>query len=125
MKRRTALFAAVILAAHPVLAQDAPEPGDHYAAEASENLVQAQANFTEYNARMAAVLAKDSMTANDMEEIHQMTYTLEAALARIIEEATALAALLERVHHASEMAREPLLRPLATDYLTIAKHIVP
>ncbi len=122
MKRRTALFVTAILSAYPAFAQDTV---DHYAPEASETLAQAQANLSDYNARMAAILAKETMTGNDMEDIHQLTYTLEVALAKIISEATDLAVVLERVHHASEMSNVERLRGLATEYLTVAQQLAP
>ena len=124
MKRRTALFAAAILASYPAFAQDTQDSVDHYAGESAETLAQAQANLAEYNAKMAATLAKPDLSANDMEDIHQMTYTLEVALAKIISEATALAETLERVHHASEMGSAGRLRDLATQYLTVAQQLV-
>lgn len=124
MKRRTALFAAAILATYPAFAQETQESVDHYAGESAETLAQAQANLAEYNAKMAATLAKPELSADDMEDIHQMTYTLEVALAKIISEATDLAETLERVHHASEMGSAGRLRDLATQYLTVAQQLV-
>lgn len=122
MKRRTALFAALVLAATPGLSETRP---DHYTAEPSEDLAQALANFRNYNDRMAAILAKDTLSGNDMEDIHQLTYTIETALAKIIAEAKQLADSLERVHEASEGGSEAYLRGHATPYLAVAKQLVP
>lgn len=122
MKRRTALFAALVLAASPVLSD---QKVDHYAGELSEDLTQALANFRDYNARMAAILAKDTLSGDDMEDIHQLTYTIETALAKIIAEAKDLADALERVHEASEGGSPEYLRGLAGPYLTVAQQLVP
>jgi hypothetical protein len=122
MKRRTALFAAFVLATSPALAD---QKVDHYAAEPSDDLAQALTNFRDYNARMAAILAKDTLSGDDMEDIHQLTYTIETALARIIAEARDLAQALERVHEASEGGSADYLRGLAGPYLTVAQQLVP
>jgi mannitol-1-phosphate/altronate dehydrogenase len=122
MKRRTALFAALVLAASPAFAD---QKVDHYAAEPSDDLAQALTNFRDYNARMAAILAKDTLNGDDLEDIHQLTYTIETALARIIAEARDLADALERVHEASEGGSAEYLRAQAAPYLTVAQQLVP
>ncbi|MFN7002382.1 MAG: DUF6746 family protein [Roseinatronobacter sp.] len=122
MRRRTAFIAALALSAMPVLAD---ERVDHYASETSETLAEALENFSTHNTRMATVLARPTMTRDTMENIHQLTYTLEVALERIIAEAQALAELLEEVHLASEGADAEKLTALATSYLAMARQIVP
>lgn len=122
MKRRTALICALALGALPAFADDRVA---HYAAEQAETLGEAMKNFSIYNGRMASVLARPSLTPNDMEDIHQLTYTLEAALDRMIKQATALADLLEEVHLASEGSDSEKLVELATTYLAIARQLVP
>lgn len=122
MKRRTALIIALAMGTVPVFAN---ERVDHYAAEQSADLAEAMANFSEYNQRMAAVLARPTMTRDNMEDIHQLTYTLEVALAKMIEEATELADLLEEVHLASEGSDAEKLVGLSRSYLAIARQLVP
>ncbi|MCC5992150.1 MAG: hypothetical protein JJT99_06470 [Rhodobacteraceae bacterium] len=122
MKRRTALIAALALSTMPVFAD---ERVDHYAAEGSATLAEALDNFSTYNKRMAAVLARPEMTRDNMEDIHQLTYTLEVALERIIAEATELADLLEEVHLASEGADAEKLVGLSKAYLAVARQLVP
>lgn len=122
MRRRTAFIAALALSAMPALAQ---ERIDHYAAETSATLAEALENFSTYNTRMATVLARPSMTRDTMEDIHQLTYTLEVALEQIIAQAQELAELLEEVHLASEGSDAEKLTALATSYLAIARQLVP
>jgi hypothetical protein len=98
---------------------------DHYAPQPSETLDAALANLSEYNAIMAGIMAKDSLTPNDMEDVHQLTYTLEVALAKLIEESTELAQRLEYVHQASEGDNGARLRDYGLTYLETAQKIVP
>ncbi|MCZ0812998.1 MAG: DUF6746 family protein [Pseudomonadota bacterium] len=95
----------------------ADETVSHYAPEPSETLQQAVDNFVTYNRKLAAVLERDPMTTADMEEVHQFTYTLEIALARINAELGALPEVLERVHKASEGDDPAALRAASGVYL--------
>ncbi|WP_296639548.1 DUF6746 family protein [Roseinatronobacter sp.] len=122
MKLLAPLAFVALLAATPALSQDAI---DHYAPQPSETLEQALANFSEYNKIMADIMTKDSLTPNDMEDVHQLTYTLEVALAKLIEEGTDLAERLEYVHQASEGSNGARLRKYGLDYLETAQKIVP
>ncbi|MCC5965949.1 MAG: hypothetical protein JJU24_07410 [Natronohydrobacter sp.] len=122
MKRRTALIVALAMGAMPVFADDKV---DHYAAETSADLAEAMVNFSTYNTRMADILAQPAMTQDQMEDIHQLTYTLEVALEKIITEAQDLAERLEEVHLASEDSDADKLTALATSYLAIARQLVP
>lgn len=122
MKRGTALIAALALCAMPVVADVRI---DHYAAEDSATLAEALENFSTFNNRVEAVLARPVMTRDNMEDIHQLTYTLEVALERIIAEATELAELLEEVHLASEGTDAEKLTRLTKSYLAISRQLVP
>lgn len=97
---------------------------DHYAAKPSNTLEEALTNFSEYNERMAEVLAQEDLDFNDMQEIHEMTYTIEVALAKIIEDSEALAVTLEEVHLASEGDNPAQLRENAEAYLERAQLLV-
>ncbi|WP_101067772.1 DUF6746 family protein [Roseovarius salinarum] len=111
-----------LLVAAPALAGDEV---DHYHAEPSETLEQAIANFSEYNAKVAEVLEREDLTRADMEEIHQYTYTIEEALAKINETTDALAVTLEEVHLSSESDNPAKLRGVAEVYLETAQKVVP
>lgn len=75
---------------------------EHFKGESAENLEVAVSNFKRYNQRLETLLKKDSMTADDVTKVHELTYTLENALAKINEELSKLADTLEDVHKASE-----------------------
>jgi small-conductance mechanosensitive channel len=97
---------------------------DHYEAKPSETLEQAVENFTEYNQRLAEIMAKDELTGDDMERIHQLTYTLEVALAKINEEMAALPETLERLHLSSEAHNQADARGAGEVYLETAQTVV-
>lgn len=75
---------------------------EHFKGKPAENLEVAVSNFNRYNQRLETLLKKDSLTADDVTKVHELTYTLENALAKINEELNKLADTLEDVHKASE-----------------------
>ena len=93
----------------------------HYAPEPSETLEQALDNFVSYNAKLADVLERRPLTTADMEEVHEYTYTLEIALAKINEELGALPVVLEEVHQTSEGEDPDRLRDAVEAYLAQAR----
>jgi len=113
------ITAAAITLGHLVPAT--AEQVTHYAPEPSETLEQAVENFAKYNDKLADVLDRDPLTTADMEEVHQYTYTLEIALAKINEELGALPVVLEEVHQTSEGDDPERLRAAVEAYLTQAR----
>ncbi|EDM69737.1 hypothetical protein RAZWK3B_07999 [Roseobacter sp. AzwK-3b] len=111
--------AAAITLGHLVPAT--AEQVTHYAPEPSETLEQAVENFAKYNAKLANVLDRDPLTTADMEEVHEYTYTLEIALAKINEELGALPVVLEEVHQTSEGDDPERLRAAGEAYLAQAR----
>ncbi|WP_288939844.1 DUF6746 family protein [Roseovarius pacificus] len=99
----------------------AEEGVSHYEALPSETLAEAVENFVTYNDKVQEVLARETLSVADMEEIHQFTYTLEIALAKINEELGALPVVLEEVHLASESDNPARLRAVAEVYLEQAE----
>ena len=96
----TLLFTSCLLAT-PALADDAI---DHFKGEPAPSLQAALANLATYNPQLQALLAKGQLDNADMMAIHQLTYTLENALARLDDEVDLLEEALEAVHKASENA---------------------
>ncbi len=118
LKTLAAAAAVAVAGALPGIAEEAVS---HYEPETSETLAQAMENFVAYNRRMEEVLAREPLTVQDMEEVHELTYTLEVALARINEELGALPTVLEEVHLSSEGDNPARLRGVAEVYLEQAK----
>jgi len=103
----------------------ADEKVQHYEAKPSETLEDAVKNFSEYNKKLAEVLSREKLSDNDMEEVHQLTYTLEVALAKINEEMSGIVDTLEEVHLSSEERNEAKLRGVSQVYLEIATTVIP
>jgi hypothetical protein len=110
-----------IVASGPAAADERPE---HYQAEPAETLQQAIANLNEYNARLASILAGDELGAAEMNEVHQLTYTLETALARLDAELAVAADSLETVHQASESRDAAAIRQEGRRYLATLAEIL-
>ena len=75
---------------------------DHYEGQAAQPLDEALDHLAEYNERLAATIDNDELTPSELNEIHQLIYTLENALERVRVE---VAATLEEVPIASEQAQ--------------------
>lgn len=118
--RLFAPLAAAAVALAVALPADAEEKIDHYAAERPESLQEALATFKEYNGKVRAVLARDNLSLADMEEIHEYTYSIEAALAKIRESVDGLAVTLESLHLASEAHNADAVRGIGEVYFEMA-----
>lgn len=115
MKLTTVFALAGTLAiAMPAFASERP---DHYKGEPSPSLEAALSNLAEFNPKLAALVEKDSLSAQEMNEVHQLTYTLEQALERIESERARVAELLEEVHVASESGDSKTVKTSGRAYL--------
>lgn len=115
MKLFTILAIAGMLSFSTVALAD--ERPDHFEAKPSPTLDAAIENLAEYNPKLASLIEKDSLSQEDLNTVHQLTYTLEQALARIGEEKDRVAALLEEVHLASERADSETVKQSGQGYL--------
>lgn len=123
MKTLTSIALACLLGvAIPALADERP---DHYAGEPSETLEQAVSNFSEYNDKLKDLLSKDELSASDLNEVHQLTYTLENAVEKIRSEYADLAEVLEEVHVASETNEPSTVKEKGQAYLETSKQLAP
>ncbi|MFO8005095.1 DUF6746 family protein [Thioalkalivibrio sp.] len=123
MKRITSLSLACTLALTlPALADDRP---DHYQGESSETVEQALSNLNEYNSKLTALVEKDTLTADDLAQVHQLTYTLENALEQLADEQERVAELLEEVHVASEANDPDTVQSSGREYLERLQKLLP
>lgn len=97
----------------------------HFKGEPAETLNQAMANFSEYNQRLAELLAQDELDIADLGTIHELTYTLENALEKIQEEVNAMAEALEEVHLGSETGDFERVNSNGAIYLEAAQALAP
>lgn len=114
-------FISVISLGVPASADERP---DHYQGELAESLEQALANLNEYNAELAAIVAAEDIDAEKLNDVHQLTYTLEVALAKLRDELATSAEALEAVHQASERLDVATVKAGADSYLTITDTVL-
>jgi hypothetical protein len=125
MKFSALLLTASLAFATPgaVFASDDDRP-DHFEGEPSETLEQAVRNFSEYNQKLAAMLEKNDLSAEELHNIHNLTYTLENALHKIEDEVEELEEVLEEVHKASERADADTVSKRGKVYLEKAQTLI-
>lgn len=116
--RPSALISASALLCAAMAAQADGDRPEHFEGERSETVEEALAHLREYNAKLSSIIERDELTASEMTEIHQLSYTLEHALARIENEVEELAEVLEDVHIASEEMDRETVRKQTPAYLT-------
>ena len=114
----TLLFTLAAMALTPAMAQDRP---DHFEGKSPETLSQALEYFSEYNAKVAELLAKDELDIHDLAAIHELTYTLENSLEKTRDELAELAEVLEDLHVATETADYEGARTHGRAYLEKAR----
>lgn len=96
----------------------------HFKGKTSDTLEQAVANFKEYNKKVKQELEADELTPFNMVEIHELTYTLEIALAKIHTELGKLKDVLEELHTASENMDSHAAKEHGEAYLKIAETVI-
>ncbi|MBF8222148.1 DUF6746 family protein [Halomonas sp. 328] len=97
---------------------------DHFQGEAAETLQAAVEHFTEYNQRLEALLAQETLSDEELVQVHELTYTLENALETISAEVAELAEELEEVHLASERLDAEGVKSHGRVYLDKAKVLI-
>lgn len=122
MKRILAVAAITAGLSVPGLASAAEV--DHYEGKPSNNLDEALVNLAEYNRKLEEILEQEQLDPGDMERIHQLTYTLEKALARINTEVADLAATLERLHLSSEGQERDAVTEHGNKYLEGTRRLI-
>lgn len=123
MKRLTAavLTFGLIAGANPALADGdgadhSRDTAQHYEAKPAPNLEAAVKNLRAYNQRLEEHLNQE-MTVENLEKIHQLSYTLENALQQMDEDLENIASVLEGMHLASEKRNEETVKGNAETYL--------
>lgn len=108
-------LSAFFLGSTPVLA-DSDKP-HHFKGLEAPDLTTALANLSEYNNNLNKLVHKDKLEAEDLVEVHKLTYTLENALERIDIEVKDIADTLEKVHIASETMQPDTVQTEGQKYL--------
>lgn len=107
------------LAAFPVNADDP----DHFHGLESNTLEESISNISVYNNKLEALLTGE-LSPSAMGQIHQLTYTLENALARLENSIDEIEETLEKVHKASERADTATVKAEGKKYLTETRKII-
>lgn len=123
MKRSVFLAASILILSFTTFAS-ANERPNHFKGKSANTLKQAVINFSEHNAILEEILAKESLTSEELHNVHELTYTLEKALNKINEEFLELAKTLEKVHVASETADIETVKNQGFRYLGIARQVI-
>ncbi|PCF95505.1 DUF6746 family protein [Vreelandella nigrificans] len=123
MKRFALAVLASLLSSGMVVA-DEHDRYEHFEGKPSETLAEAVTNFSEGNQRLAELIAADSISDEQMNEIHMLSYTIENALQKIDEEVDAMAILLEEVHLGSETLDQARVLTNGQEYLSAAQTLV-
>lgn len=108
--------------AHPSFADKRP---DHFEGKPSPSLPVALSNLAEYNAQLATLLEQETLSPEDLHQVHQLTYTLENALEKLHSERARLADLLEEVHQASERGDKDSVAKSGRAYLEGSAPLTP
>lgn len=96
---------------------------EHFKGKPSKSLEQAVSNFSEYNSKLEQILSGE-LTPEAMNEVHQLTYTLENALGKINAEFDSLAETLETIHVASEHADPDTVKSNGERFLSVSREVI-
>lgn len=104
----------------PAMADDHDaEKAEHFAAKPAPDTNTAICNLSEFNAILSEVTSADKMDPVAMVKVHELTYTLENALARLKTTLEETAVALEEVHLASERMDEAVVKAQTKAYLAL------
>ncbi|MCF2948000.1 hypothetical protein L0668_07770 [Paraglaciecola aquimarina] len=90
---------------------------DHFKGTPSPDLKSALCNLQKFDNTLKTITDKP-LSANDMVQIHQLTYTLEVALQKVQQELKVAAEELEKVHKGSEVVSKEQVNTAAKKYLS-------
>lgn len=95
----------------------------HFQGKESTTLQEALQNIETYNQELQQIIASD-VDAVAMAKVHELTYTLEKALAKIQESVGQMAQDLEEVHLSSESLDADIVKNKGADYLQYSNQLV-
>lgn len=115
-------LAAAVLSLSMVTISHA-DPVEHFQGKSADSLTQAISNFNKGNQRLEKLLSQDALSAADVASIHELTYTLENALAKINADLDGLAVTLEEVHLGSEDNDAARVKTEGDKYLAVTSEL--
>ena len=123
--KNTFLLIAMLTATGLAGATDNADRVEHFEGLPAPTMDDAVKNFAEYNAKLRHILEQKQIIGADLANVHELTYTLENALAKITAELTELAETLEAVHLASESGDIETVKSKGAEYLSVAETVAP
>src|SRR5699024_9628465 len=125
MKRIITLFALAssLVFSGALLADDHAARPDHFEGLPAANIIAALENLAEYTEKLAS-LHDAPPDANEMAQVHILSYTIDNALERILEDVEDIAETLEEVHVASETMDRETVQKRGTVYLDASQALV-
>ncbi|TQV73122.1 hypothetical protein FLL45_16850 [Aliikangiella marina] len=96
----------------------------HFAGKEVADYSQALAVLKSHNHQLKLLLSQKRLTKADLEQIHQMTYTMENAYQKMQQELTSTAEALEALHLASEGESSEKARELAKNYVVKSEQVL-
>lgn len=97
---------------------------DHYQGTTVATLEEAVKVFSEQNQKLQSLIESETLTAESLNAIHQLTYTLENALGKVNHELNTLADTLEEVHLASETGNAEKTKVKAAEFLSVSRQVI-
>ncbi|MEA1048494.1 DUF6746 family protein [Lamprobacter modestohalophilus] len=97
-----------------------PDGRPHFSGKEADSVEEAFHHFEEGNEKLEKYLKDDSIEGADLAHIHELTYTLENAIAKMQAALVSLATSLEEVHLASERGDIDVVLESGREYLSIA-----
>lgn len=114
----SAVFFSVFVNATTVSAKESYR---HFPSVPSPDLATALCNLQSYNDKLTNILSKETLDAVDMAKVHELTYTLEDAVAQIQKDLNVVAENLESVHKASERIDQQAIDSHGSQYIAQTK----
>ena len=102
----------------------AGERADHYKGKVPKSLDQAINYLRSHNAQLNTLLKTEKLSPQQLDEIHQMTYTMENAIEKLKNGVTGISDSLEALHKASETGQTNITKSLGEKYLLLSKPLV-
>ena len=122
MKRTSFVIALLLTVATGAASAD--EKIQHFPALQAPDVGTAFCNLRAYNEKLKEVTKSDKMSAEELVKVHELTYTLENALARLNETVEEAAEDLEKVHKASEVLDQKTVKASGQTYLALVEAIL-
>ncbi|MBK5938784.1 hypothetical protein CCR96_05865 [Halochromatium roseum] len=97
-----------------------PDGRPHFTGKQADSVEEAFRHFEEGNEKLKQYLNGDSIEGADLAHIHELTYTLENAIAKMQAALVSLTTSLEEVHLASERGDLDVVLESGREYLLMA-----